>query len=167
MTAAMTAGTAAALVAAGCSRMPVKAYDGPARPLGELSVLMGGASGDQMSVLSVVEFGVIDGVRRADGVYVASVLPGSHTVGVKQTLQFGAAKRMQYCAFDMQTAPGCLYTPIPPSPPPTTVSGRGDDFQWSIELPVGIECGGGNNYMLRVAARCGSAAGLLDERTPR
>ena len=163
----MTAALAAALVAAGCSRMPVKAYDGPARPLGELSVLMGGASGDQMTAHSVVEFGSIDGVRRADGVYVASVLPGSHTVGVKQTLQFGAAKRIQYCSFEMQTAPGCLYTPIPPSLPPDALTGGGPKWEWSVELPVGIDCGGGSSYMLRVAARCGATEKLLDERVPR
>ena len=157
----------AAFAIAGCGRMPVKAYDGPARSLDQLSVFRGGATGDEMSAHSVVEFGSIDGVRHAEGTYVASVLPGSHRVGVKQTLRFGAAKRVQFCTFDMETAAGCLYTPIPPSPPPDSLAGKGDDFRWSVELPVGIECGGGSAYMLRIAARCGSAGKLLDERPSR
>jgi hypothetical protein len=152
----MLAGLAATLVA-GCGRTPVKAYDGPSRPLDQLSVLQGGASGDEMSARSVVEFPEVDGVRRSGEVYVVSVLPGSHRVRLKQTLQFGSAKRVQYCTFQVQTAADCQYTPIPPSPPPDSVSGKGKDFRWSVDLPVNIQCGGRAAYLARVGARCGSA----------
>jgi len=158
---------AAALAVAGCGRTPVKAYDGATRPLSELAVLQGGASGDEMSARSVVEFPSIDGVQRAQAPYVASVLPGARRIGLKQTLDFGPIKRVQFCAFEIETAPGCLYTPLPPNPPPESLTGKGDEFQWSVELPVSIQCGGAAAFMLRYAAHCGTAASLLDERKPR
>ena len=158
---------AAALAVAGCGRTPVKAYDGPARPLSDLAVLQGGATGDEMSARSVIEFPSIDGVQRANAPYVASVLPGARRVGLKQTLNLGSIKRVQFCAFEIETAPGCLYAPIPPSPPPESLTGKGDEFQWSVELPVSIQCGATAAFLLRYAARCGSAASLLDERKPR
>jgi hypothetical protein len=158
---------AAALAVAGCARMPVKAYDGPTRPRSEVAVLQGGASGDQMSAHSVIEYPSIDGVRRADAPYVVSVLPGARRVGLRHTLSFGPAKRVQFCAFDIETAPGCLYTPSPPLPPPAALTGKGDDFQWSVELPVSIECGGGSAFVLRYAARCGSAPSVLEQKDPR
>jgi len=161
------AAVAAALAAGGCGRTPVKAYDGPARPEDQLSVLYGGASGDEMSARSVVEFPSIDGVQRSGTIYVASVLPGSHRIGLRQTLQFGPLKRLQFCTFEMQTAAGCQYTPIPPSPPPASLSGKGDDFRWSVELPVNIECSGGVTYLMRIAASCGSADVPPGERTAR
>ena len=161
------AALAAALAAGGCGRTPVKAYDGPARPLDELAVLLGGASGDEMSVRSIVEFPSIDGVQRPGTIYVASVLPGSRRVGLKQTLQFGSAKRMQFCSFPIEAAAGCQYTPIPPSPPPDSLAGKGDDFRWSVELPVNIECSGGVTYMMRIDARCGSVDAALGERPTR
>ena len=119
-----------------------------------------------MSPLAVLEFASIDGVRRRDA-YVISVLPGPHTFGVKQTLSIGSAKRVQFCAFDMQAAPGCRYTPRPPSPPPEAIGGSKASWEWSVELPVGIECGGGSAFLQRANARCGSAEQLLDERNPR
>ena len=161
------AALAAALAAGGLRRTPVKAYDGPSRPLGELALLQGGASGDEMSVRSVVEFPSIDGVQRSGTIYVASVLPGSHRVGLKQTLQFGPLKRMQFCTFAMEAAAGCQYTPIPPSPPPGSLTGKGDDFRWSVELPVSIECSGGVVYLVRVDARCASVDKLFGEGPPK
>jgi hypothetical protein len=156
-----------ALAAAGCGRTPVKAYDGPSRPLDQLSVLMGGATGDEMSARSVVEFLVIDGVRRAEGTYVASVLPGRHRIGLRQTLQFGSAKRFQFCALEIATAADCRYTPLPPSTPPSLVAGQGRDFQWNVDLSVNMECSGGVTHLLRIDARCGSADELLGERPPK
>lgn len=161
------AALAAALAAGGCGRVPVKAYDGPSRPYEQLSHLQGGASGDEMSARSTVEFPSIDGVRRPGTVYVASVLPGSRRIGLKQTLQFGPLTRLQFCTFALEAAAGCQYTPIPPSPPPSSVAGMGDDFRWSVELPVNIECGGGVMYMMRIDARCASVDKLFGERPPQ
>ena len=155
----------AALVVAGCARGLVKGYDGPDRALPELAVLQGVDSFDDLSPTTVVEIGSVDGVRRTG--YRVSVLPGSHTVGVRQTRQFGRAKHVQFCSLDLDTAAGCLYTPIPPEPPPASVAGGAGNWQWSPDLPVRIQCANGGLYMLRTPARCGSAEKLLDERTPR
>jgi hypothetical protein len=154
------------LAVAGCARALVKGYDGPDRPLPELAVLQGVDSYDDLSPSTEVTIGSVDGVRRAG--YRVSVLPGSHTVGVKQTRQFGRAKHVQFCSLDLDTAPGCLYTPIPPEPPPASLTtGGAGNWQWSPELPVKIQCAGGGLHMLRLPARCGAAEKLLDERTSR
>lgn len=159
---------AAALAVCGCGRTPVKAYDGPSRPQSELAVMQGGGSGDEMSPLDVVEFGAVDGRPLNGTPYLVSVLPGPHTFGVKQTLRIGTAKRVQYCAFSLETAPGCRYTPAPPTLPPDALkAGGAGGWEWSVELPVGIACGGGSAFTLRTPARCGAAARLMEERNPR
>jgi hypothetical protein len=151
-----------ALAAAGCGVFPHKAYDGPSRPERELSILRGGAFGDELSPVSLVELRVIDGKPQRARLYLASVLPGRHTIGLSETLRIATRTRTQYCAVELDTLAGCLYIARPPSAPSDAQSGRNADWEWSVDMPITAECETGGSFQTRVPARCGGSASILE-----
>lgn len=149
------------LAAAGCNILPSKAYDGPSRPSSEVSVLKGGANGDQLSLVSVVDFRTIDGVEQRDGSYLLTILPGRHAIGVTETRRLGAATRVQFCVFELDALAGCTYVPRPPSPPSDALTGVTPVWEWSVDMAVSAECVAGD-YQVRMPSRCGSSNKLLE-----
>jgi hypothetical protein len=148
------------LAAAGCGVFPHKAYDGPSRPERELSILRGGAFGDELNPVSLVELRVIDGKPQRARLYLASVLPGRHTIGLSETLRISTRTRTQYCAVELDTLAGCLYIPRPPSPP--SDAARNADWEWSVDMPITAECETGGGFQTRVPARCGGSASVFE-----
>jgi hypothetical protein len=147
--------------AAGCNVVPSKAYEGSSRPSGEVSVLKGGASGDELSQVSVVDFRTIDGKSHPESSYLLSILPGRHAIALTETLRMGRGARIQHCVFALDTLAGCTYVPRPPRPPSDAMTGATPVWEWNVDMPVGAECIAGN-YQVRVSARCGSSAKLLE-----
>jgi hypothetical protein len=150
------------IFAAGCNVVPRKAYDGPSRPSSELAVIKGGASGDELSRTSLVDFRAVDGVRQPDASYLLAILPGRRVVGLTETLRMGRGTRTQYCAIELDALAGCTYVPRPPSPPLEALTGATPSWEWSVDMPVNAECPAGGDYQVRVPARCGSSAKLLE-----
>jgi hypothetical protein len=148
-------------MAAGCNIVPSKAYEGPSRREADLAVLRGGASGEELSPVSLVDLRVIDGAKQRERMYLASVLPGRHMIGLRETLRIGVATRTQYCAFEIESLAGCRYTPRPPSPPSDALSGRSADWEWNVDMPVAAECLAGN-FQARLPARCGSSEKVFE-----
>jgi hypothetical protein len=146
---------------AGCNVVPRKAYEGPSRSSDEVSVLKGGASGDELSLVSVVDFRAIDGKSHPESSYLLSILPGRHAIVLTETLRMGRGTRIQHCVFELDTLAGCVYAPRPPSPPSDALTGVTPVWEWGVDLPVGAECIAGN-YQVRVSARCGSSTKLLE-----
>jgi hypothetical protein len=144
------------LAAAGCNILPSKAYDGASRPSSELSVLKGGASGDQLSLVSVVDFRSVDGVGQREGSYLLTILPGRHAIGLTETRRLGGATRVQFCVFELDALAGCTYVPRPPSPPSDALTGVTPVWEWSVDMAVTAECLAGD-YQARMPARCGSS----------
>jgi hypothetical protein len=153
---------AASFMQAGCNVVPHKAYEGPSRPDRELSFLKGGAYGDEISPMSVVDMRTIDGVPQRGSLYFASVLPGRHFIGVTETTRMGTYTRRQYCGFELDTLAACTYVPRPPSPPSDAIAGRLENWEWSVDMPVGFECRDGAAFQIRTLARCGSSEKLLE-----
>jgi hypothetical protein len=151
----------AALAVAGCNVVPSKAYEGPSRPEQELSVLRGGAFGEELSYVSLVDLRVIDGVAQRARMYLASVLPGRHAVGLSETLSAGRATLTQYCAVELDTLAGCLYVLRPPSPPYEARSGRSANWEWNVDMLIAAECQSGG-FQTRASARCGSSASIFE-----
>jgi len=151
----------AALAAAACNVIPHKAYEGPSLASSELSVLKGGASGDQLSQVSVVDFRAIDGKSYSESSYLLSVLPGRHAIALTETLRMGRGTRIQHCVFALDALAGCTYVPRPPQPPTDALTGATPVWEWNVDMPIGAECIAGN-YQVRVSARCGSSAKLLE-----
>jgi len=151
----------AAIVAAGCNVVPRKAYDGPSRPSGEVSVLKGGASGDELSRTSLVDFRAIDGARQPESSYLLAILPGRHAIALSETLRMGGATRTQFCTLQLDALAGCTYEPRPPSPPSDALTGVTPSWEWSVDMPVTAVCNAGD-YQARVPARCGSSVKLLE-----
>ena len=149
------------LTAAGCNVLPSKAYDGPSRPSSELSRLKGGASGDQLSLVSVVDFRSVDGVAHSESSYLLTILPGRHAIGLTETRRLGPASRIQYCVFELDALAGCTYVPRPPSPPTDALTGVTPVWEWSVDMSVTGECVSGD-YQSRMPARCGSSVKLLE-----
>ncbi|HEY2336344.1 MAG TPA: hypothetical protein VGI18_03155 [Burkholderiales bacterium] len=141
------------LALAGCSITPTKAYQGPSRPSGELSVLKGGGSGEAYGYQSSVSLLAVDGVELRRDVYLASFLPGRRRVELSETVRLFRGVSTQYCVFDLESAAACLYSPKPPSPP----SDRSETWDWNVDMPVAVECNDGAAFQLRVPARCGSS----------
>jgi hypothetical protein len=160
------AALALALAVAGCNITPRKAYDGPSRPARDLSILKGGAYGDELSPVSVVDLRAIDGTAQRGGTYLASVLPGRHLVGVIETLRIATSERSQFCAFPLETVAACTYAPRPPSPPTDAIARRVADWEWSVDMPVNIQCADRAVFVVRVTARCGSSANILQRPGP-
>jgi hypothetical protein len=150
----------AAFALAGCNVTPTKAYEGPSRPLQDLAVLKGGAYGEELSPVSVVDVRTIDGASQREATYLVSILPGRRFIALTETLRLGNIRRPQYCAFELDAMAGCLYVPRPPSPP--FYAGSKSDWEWSVDMPLGIECLDGGAFQVRVPARCGSSAKLLE-----
>jgi hypothetical protein len=151
---------AAALAVAGCNLAPTKGYEGPSRRLEDLSVLKGGAYGEELSPVSVVDLRTIDGASQHEATYLVSVLPGRRFIALTETLRLGNIRRPQYCAFELDAMAGCRYVPRPPSPP--FYAGSNSSWEWSVDMPLGIECLDGGAFQVRVPARCGSSAKLLE-----
>jgi hypothetical protein len=151
----------AVFAAAGCNVVPRKAYEGPSRPSSEIAVLKGGASGEELSRVSLVDFRAIDGARQPEASYLLAILPGRHAIALTDTLRLGPATRTQFCTFELHALAGCTYLPKPPSPPADALTGRTPTWEWSIDLPVIADCIAGD-YQVRVPARCGSSMKLLE-----
>jgi hypothetical protein len=154
---------AAVLSLAGCNITPHKAYEGPSRPAREVAVIKAGAYGDEESPMSVIDMRTIDGVPQRSGMYLASVLPGRHFIGVTETTRAGTYTRRQFCGFNLDTLAACTYAPRPPSPPSDVMVGRLKEWEWSIDMPVAFECRDGAAFQIRVPARCGSSEKLLQK----
>lgn len=152
----------AALAAAACNVVPHKAYEGPSRPSSEVVVLKGGASGEELSPVSLVDFRVIDGAHQRESSYLLSILPGRHAIALTETLRLGPATRTQFCVFGLDTLAGCTYVLRPPRPPTDALTGRTPTWEWSVDLPFAAECIAGGDYQGRVPARCGSSMPLLE-----
>jgi hypothetical protein len=155
-----------ALAVAGCGVVPHKAYDGPSRPASQLSVLKAGAYGQELSPVSVVDLRTIDGAAQRGGMYLASVLPGRHAVGLSEELRAGTRTRTQFCIVELETTAGCVYAPRPPSPPTDVIIGRTTEWEWSVDMPVAIDCADGSGFQIRAPARCGASAKLLERPRP-
>ena len=154
----MRKGLAVALLlgVAGCGVSPHKAYEGPKRRDAELSFLKAGASGQEYSPTSLIDFRVVNGMEQRPATYFVSVLPGRQVVGFKETLRIGTRERTQFCAVELETAAGCTYTPTAPSvPADARLAG---EWEWSVDMVVGAECERGGGFTLRQPARCGSSA---------
>jgi hypothetical protein len=149
------------LAAAGCNVVPSKAYEGPSRPSSELSVLRGGASGDELSQVSEVDFRSVDGVAQGARSYLLTILPGRHSIGLTETRRLGPATRVQFCVFQLDALAGCTYVPRPPSPPSDALTGVTPVWEWSVDMAVSAECLAGD-YQARMPARCGSSNKLLE-----
>jgi hypothetical protein len=149
----------------GCNVVARKAYDGPSRSSSELAVLKGGASGDELSRSSLVDFRAVDGVRQPQSSYLLSILPGRRAVALTETLRMGRGTRTQYCAIQIDALAGCTYVPRPPSPPSDALSGATPNWEWSVDMPVTAECPAGGDYSVRVPARCGSSDKILEGPT--
>jgi len=154
---------AVTLVVAGCNVVPHKAYEGPSRPDRELSFLKVGAYGEENSPVSLTALHTIDGVEQRGGMYLASVLPGRHFVGVTETTRMGTYSRRQYCGFELDTLPACTYVPRPPRPPSDAIARRLKDWEWSVDMPVSLECRDGAEFQVRITARCGSSPKLMEK----
>lgn len=152
---------AAALATAGCNVVPHKAYDGPSRLDRDLSFLRGGAYGEQLSPVSLVDLRTIDGVPQRERMYLASVLPGRHVIGLSERLSVGSLSRIQFCAFNLETVAGCRYAPRPPTPPADAVGSR-TAWEWVVDMPVVAECTTDGGFQMRVSARCGSTEKVFD-----
>ena len=151
----------AALAAAACNVIPHKTYEGPSRPSSELSVLKGGASGEEPSLVSLIDFRAVDGARQPEASYLLAVLPGRHAIALTETLRLGAGTRTQFCTFELNSLAGCTYVLRPPRPPADALTGRTPTWEWSVDMPVAAECLAGD-YQGRVPARCGSSMPLLE-----
>lgn len=141
------------LALAGCNVTPTKAYEGRSRPAGELAVLKGGGAGEEYGYQSRVNLLAVDGVALRGGVYLASFLPGRRRIELSDTVRLFRGVVTQYCAFDLEAAAACVYSPKPPSPP----SDRGESWDWNVDMPVAVECNDGAAFQLRAPARCGSS----------
>jgi hypothetical protein len=159
----MRQGLALLVLVAGCNVVPHKAYEGPSRAGRELSILKAGAYGDEDSPMSLTDMRTIDGVQQRGGMYLASVLPGRHSVGVTETTRMGTYTRRQHCAIPLDTLAGCTYLLRPPSPPSDAIAGRLKEWEWSVDMPVRIECADGAEFQVRVTARCGASEKLLEK----
>jgi hypothetical protein len=153
----------AVLALAGCNITPHKAYEGSSRPDREISILRAGAYGDEDSPMSLTDMRTIDGVEQRRGMYLASVLPGRHVIGVTETTRMGTYTRSQHCGFELDTFAGCTYSPRPPSPPSDAIANRVKEWEWSVDMSTGIECMDGAAYQTRITARCGSSPKLLEK----
>jgi hypothetical protein len=151
-----------ALALAGCNVVPHKAYEGPSRPGRELSILKAGAHGDEVGPMSTVDLRTIGGSAQRSGTYLASVLPGRHFVGLSEITRMGTYTRRQYCGLELDTLAGCTYALHPASPPSDAIAGRVKEWEWSVDLPVRIECADGAAFQTRTTARCGSSEKLLE-----
>jgi len=149
----------ALLAVAGCNVVPHKAYQGPSRPEGQLSLLKGGAMGQELSPISTLDMRIIDGMPQRKDLYFASVLPGTHAIGVRETLRIGTRDRVQFCAFNLETAAGCTYTPSAPSVP--SHAGQGP-WEWNVDMVVVVECSGAGGFQQRVVARCASSEKVFE-----
>jgi hypothetical protein len=148
---------AVALALSGCNMTPTKAYEGPSRPLHELSVLKGGGSGEEYGYYSLVEILAVDGASQRKGTYLVSFLPGRHSIELSETERLFAGRRVQYCVLDLESVAGCLYIPAPPSPPADAAAGRDPNWVWAVDTPVYVECGSGGAFQLRARGRCGAS----------
>ena len=62
--------------------------------------------------------------------------------------------RVQFCAFNLETAAGCTYTPSAPSVP--SHAGLGP-WEWNIDLVIAVECIVDGGFHVRVPAYCASS----------
>jgi hypothetical protein len=150
----------------GCAAVePIKAYEGPTRPNAELAIVESAFERDWVTV-SDVEIAAVDGVSYAGPKYQARMLPGQHWVIVKHTSQLASAKQEQFCAFDLDTAPGCTYRPYPPGyPSPALLRGAGSEWQLNVAMQVTVRCSD-LSADIRVAADCAASRATLAQRRP-
>jgi hypothetical protein len=150
----------------GCASVePIKAYEGPARRDAELAIVEGAFERDLANV-SDVRIAGIDGVSYAGLKYQARMLPGQHTVVISDRSQLGSTKQEQFCAFDLEMAPGCIYRPYPPSyPSPAFLRGAESDWQLSVPMQVSVRCSD-VSAEIRVPADCAGSQAALAQRRP-
>ncbi len=150
----------------GCAAVePIKAYEGPERPKAELAIVESAFERDWVTVADV-QIAAVDGVGYPGPKYQARMLPGQHRVIVKGTSLAGSQKQEQFCAFDLDMAPGCTYRPYPPSyPSPAFLRGAESDWQLSVAMQVTVRCSD-LSADLRVLADCAASRAALAQRRP-
>ncbi len=150
----------------GCAAVePIKAYEGPERPKAELAIVESAFERDWVTVADV-QIAAVDGVGYPGPKYQARMLPGQHRVIVKGTSLAGSQKQEQFCAFDLDMAPGCTYRPYPPSyPSPAFLRGAESDWQLSVAMQVTVRCSD-VSADLRVPADCAGSSAALAQRRP-
>ena len=150
----------------GCAAVePIKAYEGPERPRAELAIVQSAFERDWVTVADV-QIAAVDGVAYPGPKYEARMLPGQHRVIVKGTSLAGSQKQEQFCAFDLDMAPGCTYRPYPPSyPSPAFLRGAESDWQLSVPMQVTVRCSD-VSADLRVLADCAASRAALAQRRP-
>jgi len=150
----------------GCAAVePIKAYEGPERPKAELAIVESAFERDWVTVADV-QIAAVDGVGYPGPKYQARMLPGQHRVIVKGTSLAGSQKQEQFCAFDLDIAPGCTYRPYPPSyPSPAFLRGAESDWQLSVAMQVSVRCSD-VSADLRVLADCAASRAALAQRRP-
>jgi hypothetical protein len=150
----------------GCASVePIKAYEGPARRDAELAIVESAFNRDLSSV-SDVQIAGVDGVNYAGLKYRAKMLPGQHTVVIRDRSQLASTKQEQFCAFDLEMAPGCTYRPHPPSyPSPALLQGAEAGWQLSVAMQVSVRCPD-LSAELRVPADCAGSQAALAQRRP-
>jgi len=150
----------------GCAAVePIKAYEGPARRDAELAIVEGAFDRDLTNV-SDVRIAGIDGVSYAGLKYRARMLPGQHTVVINDRSQLASTKQEQFCAFDLEMAPGCTYRPHPPSyPSPALLQGAEAGWQLSVAMQVSVRCPD-LSAELRVPVDCAGSQAALAQRRP-
>ena len=150
----------------GCASVePIKAYEGPARRDAELAIVEGAFDRD-LANASDVRIAGIDGVNYAGLRYQARMLPGQHTVVIGDRSQLGSTTQEQFCALDLDMAPGCAYRPYPPSyPSPALVRGAQSEWQLSVAMQVTVRCSD-LSADIRVPADCAASQAALAQRRP-
>jgi len=152
----------AACALAGCASIdvvkPIKAYEGAERPAAELATLETAFTRD-LNTVSDVQIAAIDGANHARPQYQARMLPGEHWVALRHISQVGSVKREQFCAADLDVAPGCTYRPYPPSHPSGFSSRGGDPAPWraSASMEVTVRCPD-LSAAIRVPVECASSS---------
>ncbi len=150
----------------GCAAVePIKAYEGPERPKAELAIVESAFERDWVTVADV-QIAAVDGVGYPGPKYQARMLPGQHRVIVKGTSLAGSQKQEQFCAFDLDMAPGCTYRPYPPSyPSPAFLRGAESEWQLSVAMQVTVRCSD-VSADIRVPADCAASRAALAQRRP-
>jgi hypothetical protein len=131
----------------------------------ELAIVESAFDRDWVTV-SDVQIAAVDAVGYPGPKYQARMLPGQHTVVIKDRSQLGSAKQEQFCAFDLEMAPGCTYRPYPPSyPSPAFLRGAESEWQLSVALQVMVRCSD-VSADIRVPADCAASRAALAQRRP-
>jgi len=141
-----------ALVTAGCGSVgAIKAYEGPGRSADRLATVRTEFRSEVFTVADT-EIVAVDGVNYKRHHYEAQMLPGTHWIGIADSISVGKRKREQFCAFELDLLPDCTYRPNPPG---AGLPDRGLPavFQVANPMLVTVQCND-TSYATRVPVEC-------------